>query len=254
MGNRLLAGVASAALAISTGTVLVSGRLASAGSGSAWNEVARASANKPIRFEQHDLYIEYNSTAGDAGLQLGADAESWKRFTLFDTEGKVLIHIASRGRLHHPFGLSELFLEASEPAFTKVPFNLFKRRFPEGTYRFRGVTSNGRTLIGSDELSHLIPAAPNVTSPTEGALVDPNGFTVSWDPVTKPSGVEIVTYQVIVNQGDRELSMYVPPDVTSVTIPGEFLEPGTETGGEVLARDQSGNQTISALPSFSTSG
>jgi len=71
--------------------------------------------------------------------------------------------------------------------------------------------------------------------------------------VTEPAGVEIVTYQVIVNQGDRELSMYLPPDVTSVTTPGEFLVPGTETGGEVLARDQSGNQTIAVLPSFSTS-
>ena len=48
--------------------------------------------------------------------------------------------------------------------------------------------------------------------------------------------------------------MYVPPDITSVSIPGEFLEPGTETGGEILARDKSGNQTITALPSFSTSG
>ena len=65
---------------------------------------------------------------------------------------------------------------------------------------------------------------------------------------------QIVTYQVIVNQGDRELSMYLPPNITSVTIPGEFLEPGSETSGEVLARDQSGNQTITELPSFSTSG
>lgn len=243
---------ASAALATTVGTVLGSGGLASAGSGSEGTEVGRASANKPIRFEQHDLYIEYNATDRDAGLQLGADAESWRRFTLYDTEGKVLIHIDARGRLHDPFGLSELFLEASEPAFTEVPFAKFKRRFPEGRYRFRGVSSNGRTLVGSDQLSHLIPAAPNVTSPTEGALVDPNGFTVSWDPVTEPAGVEIVTYQVIVSQGNRELSMYVPPDVTSVTIPGEFLEPNTETGGEVLARDRSGNQTITALPSFST--
>ncbi len=249
-----IAAAALAALAITAGTVLGSGGLASAGSGSARDEVGRASANTPIRFEQHDLYIEYNATAGDAGLQLGADAESWRRFTLYDTQGKVLIHIDSRGRLHRPFGLSELFLEASEPAFTKVPFGVFKRRFPEGTYRFRGVAENGRTLVGSDQLSHLIPAAPIVTSPTEGALVDPNGFTVSWQPVTEPVGVQIVTYQVIVSQGDRELSMYVPPDVTSVTIPGEFLEPGTDTGGEVLARDESGNQTITELPSFSTSG
>ena len=73
--------------------------------------------------------------------------------------------------------------------------------------------------------------------PRLGAQVDPDGFKVVWEPVTRPAGVEIVTYQVIVNQGDRELSMFLPPSATSATIPGEFLEPGTKTGGELLARE-----------------
>ena len=42
------------------------------------------------------------------------------------------------------------------------------------------------------------------------------------------------------------------PNATSATIPGEFLEPDTKTGGELLARESSGNQTITALPSFRT--
>jgi hypothetical protein len=209
-------------------------------------------AKKPLRFEQHDLYIEYNATDGDAGLQLAADAEDWKRFKLFDTDGNVLIDVHARGRLRRPFGLSELFLEASEPPFTKVPFRVFKKRFPKGEYRFRGVASNGRRLVGSDRLSFVVPAAPKVTFPTKGALVDAGGFRVTWEPVTRPAGVKIATYQVIVNQGERELSMYLPPGATSATIPGEFLERDTETGGEVLARERSGNQTITALPSFRT--
>jgi hypothetical protein len=98
----------------------------------------------------------------------------------------------------------------------------------------------------------VVPAAPSVTFPTKGALVDPDGFKLTWEPVTRPAGVKIVTYQVIVNQGGRELSMYLPPSATSATVPGEFLEPGTTTGGEVLAREKSGNQTITALPSFRT--
>jgi hypothetical protein len=109
-------------------------------------EAARA----PLAFEQDDLYIEYNASAGDAGLQLAADAEDWKRFTLLDPMGTPLIDVHASGRLRRPFGLSELFLEASEPAFTKVPFSAFKKRFPQGAYRFRGVASNGRRLVGSD--------------------------------------------------------------------------------------------------------
>jgi hypothetical protein len=231
--------------AVGAGAVAASGDGGSGRSG----EAAKA---KPLPFEQHELYIEYNATDGDAGLQLAADAEDWKRFTLLDTKGKPLIDVQANGRIRRPFGLSELFIEASEPSFTSVPFSTFKKRFPAGTYRFEGIAGNGRRLAGSDRLSFVIPAAPKVTFPTKGALVDPNGFKVTWEPVTKPAGVKIATYQLIVSQGGRELSMYLPPTATGATIPGEFLEPGTPTGGELLAREKSGNQTITALPAFRT--
>ena len=243
LGALAFALTLSAAVAVS---------VAVSGGGGASGRSAEASKGTPLQFEQHDLYIEYNATAGDAGLQLGADAEDWKRFELLDTTGKPLIDIRASGRLRRPFGLSELFLEASEPSFARVPFSTFKRRFPEGRYRFRGVTGDGRRLVGSDRLSFVVPGAPKLTFPTQGALVDPEGFTVKWEPVTSPAGVKIVTYQVIVTQGDRELSMYLPANATSATIPGEFLEPATETGGELLAREKSGNQTITEFPSFRT--
>jgi hypothetical protein len=229
------------------------GALAATGGGGA-SRIGPPAAREaqPIEFEQHDLFIEYNASDGDAGLQMNLDAENWKRIKLLDTRRNVLVEVNARGRLHHPFGLSELFIEASEPPFTRVPFGLFKNRFPEGKYRFRGLAMNGRRLVGSDRLSHLVPAGPRVTFPGRGARVDPNGFKVMWEPVTRPPGVRIVSYQVIVNQGERELSMYLPPAVTSATIPGEFLKAGTETGGEVLARDRSGNQTITELPPFRT--
>jgi hypothetical protein len=214
---------------------------------------AKAAKRAPIRFEQQDLFIEYNATAGDAGLQVNVDAENWKRFQLFDPRGRRLMDFTTRGRLR-PIGLSELFVEASEPPFTTLPFSEFKRRFPEGVYRFRGIAGNGRRLAGADRLSHLIPAPPTVRFPVKGARVDPGGFSVRWQRVTSPPGVRIVTYQVIVIQGKRELSMYVPPDVTRVRIPGAFLEPGRKLEGEVLAREASGNQTIAEMPSFRTRG
>jgi hypothetical protein len=244
MGRRLGALALVVALgAASAGAVVASGR-----SGSS----ADAAKRKPLRFEQHELYIEYNATDGDAGLQLAADAEDWTRFTLLDTKGKPLVDIRAKGRLHRPFGLSELFMEASEPSLADVPFSTFKKRFPQGRYRFRGIAGNGRRIAGSDQLSFVVPGAPNVTFPTKGAHVDPDGFKVTWEPVTRPRGVQIVTYQVIVEQGGRELSMYLPADATSATVPGEFLEPGMKTGGELLARERSGNQTITAFPAFRT--
>jgi hypothetical protein len=210
-----------------------------------------ARAQKPLRYAQHDLYIETNSTDRDAGLQVALDGEDWKWLKVRDPRGQLLVDLETRGRLRR-FGLTELFFEASEPSFDEVPFKVFKKRFPTGRYTFRGETTKGRRLVGADRLSHLIPAGPKVTFPTKGARVDPNGFQVTWEPVTRPAGVKIATYQVIVLQGEREFSMYLPASATSATIPGEFLEPGTRLEGEILARDRSGNQTITMFPRFRT--
>jgi hypothetical protein len=207
----------------------------------------KAAAKKPLEFEAHDLYIETNDTDKDAGLQLFADAEQWRHFKLLDTGGDTMINIKTKGEVHE-VGLSELFMEASEPSFDEVPFSKFKKQFPEGKYKFRGETTSGRKMVGADKLSHLIPDGPHLTFPTKSGALDPDGFVVRWNPVTKPAGVDIVTYEVIVEQGERTFDMYLPGDATSGTIPGEFLEPDTRTAGEVLARDKSGNQTITQFP------
>jgi hypothetical protein len=121
---------AGAAVLLVTSAAVSAGGVAACGAGGASSRSAAAATREPLRFEQHELYIEYNATDGDAGLQLAADAEDWKRFELLDTKGKSLIDVHASGRLRRPFGLSELFLEASEPSFTKVPFETFKKRFP----------------------------------------------------------------------------------------------------------------------------
>ena len=69
-------------------------------------------------------------------MQLFADAEEWRSFELRDPHGKLLVNVKAKGRVRR-FGLSELFVEASEPAFTEFPFSRFKQRFPKGRYRFR---------------------------------------------------------------------------------------------------------------------
>jgi len=214
----------------------------------------KTAAKDPLEFEAHDLYIETNDTDKDAGLQLFADAEQWRHFKLLDTNGDTMINIKTKGKVRK-VGMSELFMEASEPSFDEVPFSKFKKQFPEGKYRFRGETTSGRKMVGSDKLSHLIPDGPNLTFPTKNSTLDAEGFVVTWDPVTKPAGVDIVTYEVIVEQGERTFDMYLPGDATSGTIPGEFLQPDKKTAGEVLARDKSGNQTITQFPAgLRTSG
>jgi hypothetical protein len=227
-------------------TVAAASAIAGASGGGGGERQAAATQRQPLRYEVRDLFIETNATDGDAGLQLRLDGEDWLGLSVRDPRGRLLVDVEARSRLRG-YGLTELFFEAAEPSFDESPFRVFKRRFPEGRYRFSGRTVEGRRLAGSDRLSHTVPAGPDVTFPTSGAQVDPNGFAVTWRPVTRPAGVDIVRYIVIVTQGSRELSMDLRSGATSANIPGEFLQPGTETEVEVLARERSGNQTITAV-------
>ena len=223
------------------------------GSGAADDDVA-AAAKKPIRFEQSDLFIEINGTDGDAGLQMNLNGEDWRRLTVQDPRGRTIMDVKGKSRLRG-YGLTGLTFESSEPPFDEMPFRKFKARFPEGRYTFRAATVDGRRMIGSDRLTHDIPNQPAVLAPAEHAVVDPARLVVSWRPVTRPKGIEIVRYLVIVTAeaSGRELSMDLPAGTTSVAIPEGFLRRGAEHAVEVLAREKGGNQTITEVP-FTTSG
>ena len=84
------------------------------------------------------------------------------------------------------------------------------------------------------------------------------GLVARWQPVTKTitgDPVKIIAYQLIVEKdvnphrhmiGKLGLQMYLAPSVTSIAVPNGFLEPGTKYKWEVLAIEQSGNQTLSS--------
>ena len=143
-------------------------------------------------------------------------------------------------------GLTELFFESAEPSLDQLPLDEFLARFPEGEYQFFGTTAEGDEITGAATLTHNIPEGPVVVSPAEGAVLDPDNAVISWKSVNSPPGIDIVGYQVIVSREDplRVLSLDLPATTTSVTVPPEFLEPGTEYRFEVLAIEASGNQTI----------
>jgi hypothetical protein len=96
-----------------------------------------------------------------------------------------------------------------------------------------------------------------VTAPADGAVVDPAALKVEWEDVTETiegEPVEITGYQVIVTKENHVdphgfsqpiYDVHVGPDRNSLRVPKEFLDPGTEYELEVLALEESGNQTIS---------
>jgi len=204
-----------------------------------------------IPFSQAKIIFELNFTAQDLGIQVSLDGEPWKSIKVVRPNGHTLLEVEGKGSLKK-FGFTELFLESNEPNFADMSKEDILALFPAGEYKFFGKTVEGDKLVGTATLTHNIPDGPGNLSP-QGPGVDPNNTVVSWNLVTTPAGINIVGYQVIVERADftRRFDVTLPGTATSVTVPPEFLEPGTAYLFEVLAIEIGGNQTISE-GSFST--
>jgi hypothetical protein len=215
------------------------------------SDTKRSASDKAIRLDAATIIVEVNATEGDAGIQFFLDGEPWKSMKVKGPKGSGLnkmVQIDTKGRLKR-HGLTELFSESSEPPFEELPLDEFKRRFPEGKYKFSGRTIEGKRLIGSAKLSHDIPNGPQINSPSEGDVVDPVNTVLSWNAGPQPPGVEIVAYRAILEREDplRVFSVDLPASVNSLTVSEEFLEPGTEYLFELQAIEASGNITFSEV-------
>jgi hypothetical protein len=201
-------------------------------------------AHAQSTFAEARIFIEYNASDNDLGFHVSLDGEDWQRLKIVSPNGRTIFEVEGKGPYRN-LGLTELFFEGAEPSLDDVPLDVLLALFPEGNYKFIGVTVEGARLESTARLTHAIPAGPEVS-----ATVDDHTVTIRWKPVTGPPGgfpdepVNVVGYQVIVGS----FQVTLPASSRKVTVPREFvkaLEPG-EHGFEVLAIEAGGNQTITA--------
>ena len=215
--------------------------------------------------EAAKLIIEYNATDEDLGVHGAVDSDGWKTLCFFDPSGRPVLEVDPRGQLF-TLGVAAMFFESREPPEAQFSFDQLAAAFPEGTYTVRGEAFNGRALTGEAAFTHDVPAEPEITAPElveepeqaeGGAGLPVDGLTIKWNEVTETvdgGSVNMTGYQVIVTKEEAEdphgfsrpvYDVHLPPAVTQVSIAPEFLEPGTVYELEVLALEESGNQTIS---------
>lgn len=215
-----------------------------------------------IPFADADLYFELNNTDGDLGIHSLIDGDPWKRLSIEDPKERRMLDIRVQGRLRRQ-GLTELFFESAEPPFDELAPEKFFRRFPEGEYEIEGITLEGMEMGSTAILTHLMPAPPgniklNGIDAAEDCDADPLPMvsapvTISWVPVTQShpdlgrtnEPIEVDQYQVVVEEEESGLvlSVELPDDVTTFTVPEELAEPGDIFKFEILVREASGNQT-----------
>lgn len=196
------------------------------------------------KLDDAEIFFEINDTDGDAGIQVFLDGEGWDVMEMRGPNGLEFSVVAQRGIGMQ--GITEFFFESAEPSFDVQTLDELLALFPEGEYKFKGFTTEGRRLKGRAELTHALPAAPVFIFPLEGDEVDPDDAVFSWEPVPDPPGSEIEEYEVVVEceEPGAEMFVKVPADITAVTVPPEVLEDQEECKWEVLAIEESGNKTI----------
>ncbi len=214
----------------------------------------------PPKVKQAKILIEHNATDQDTGFQSFADGDPWNELTITGPGGVEIVKAMPAGGLFD-FGLTEFFFETSEPENALVPIPEVLARLPAGTYTFRGRMVSGNVSTRTATLTHDIPAGPQLMTPADGSDdVDPAATVVAWLPVAtdlEGDPVTIVGYQVIVEEdlakalypdtfAQPVFSVYLPATATRESVPAEFMRSHTDYKYEVLAIEQSGNQTLSS--------
>jgi hypothetical protein len=177
--------------------------------------------------------------------------------------------------------LTEMFQERVEPPIIDlelglgcelsadaIPLGELFAAWPAGTYEFEG-QSGGVEFEGEAELTHKIPAGPEITAPGDGDVVPHNApLLIKWKKATGPllSGlgpVEIVGYHIVVvdvtvpvlpaGKLKTALDGDVSSNETTFPVPKQYLEPNRMYEFEVLATEKGGNQTITEGGVFCTS-
>ena len=214
------------------------------------------------------LFIEDNTGDGDIGVHGYFDDHGWTELCVFNPAGQVVLHVKPDAQLGK-LAMSEVFFESQEPGYDVLDFAALKAAWPAGNYTVRGQSQDGEIQTGAAWLTHDLPKPPviirpaTVPEPEDTPPVLPLGdVTVEWQPVSQTQDGAPVTlraYQVWVNRDNYEdphgfsrpsFDVRVGPDATSFVVPAAFFAAGGLYEVEVLAIEESGNQTIGGASYF----
>jgi len=218
---------------------------------------------EPEELEDAEIRIETNYSDMDSGLQIFADGDPWKQIKVTGPNGNIVYSVSNKGDLKG-LGSTEFFTESNEPNYEELILPEILSFMPEGEYVFEGFTIENKKIVGTAELTHNLPCGPEVDSPMEDGELDPTMPVITWSPVTtiintsSPTGecfvdddedLEIIHYELIVEiEGtEQKLTVILPPDAESYELSPDFVEPGEDYKMEIIAREESGNQTITEV-------
>ena len=129
-------------------------------------------------FTEASIILEHNATDGDAEIVVFAQGgdKGLTRLSILAPDGTAVLDLSTQKRT---LGLRKFSVESAEPVISEVI-----SAYPEGTYRFEGVTVDGVRLHSTANLVHGLPSPPVITiNKAEGR--------VNWSAVAGATGYSI---------------------------------------------------------------
>jgi hypothetical protein len=216
------------------------------------------------------LFIEDNTGDEDIGVHGYFDDHGWTELCVFNPSGAMVLHVRPGAQMGD-LGLSEFFFESQEPGYDLWTFADLKAAWPEGGYTLRAQSHDGVILTGAALFTHNLPMPPVITEPAlvpepedNPAVLPVGDITVSWTAVTRTQDgqpVKLRGYQLWVNKENHDdphgfsrpnFDVHVSPDTTTFVVPAAFFDAGSLYEVEVVAIEESGNQTIGGAAYFAT--
>ena len=180
-----------------------------------------------LEFAEARLILEHNATDGDAEIVVfvkGGD-EGLASLKVYAPDGSVVLAASTQDRA---VGLREFAVESAEPGVAQV-----LRAYPEGNYCIEGVTIGGDRLHASARLHHQLPSPPKLRVNTAAG-------TVTWSAAPGAVAYSIELEREVDGEDEMKLTMELPVDVRSFSIPKAFLVPGDYQVG-IAAHGANGN-------------
>jgi hypothetical protein len=181
-------------------------------------------------FTEASIILEHNSTDGDAEIVVYAKGgdKGLTMLNILAPDGAEVLKLLTQ---KNTIGLRKFSIESAEPVISEVI-----RAFPEGTYRFEGVTVDGARLLSTANLVHDLPSPPMITvNKTEGEL--------SWSTVSGATGYSIEVEREVDGVEMMKLTVDLKAPCKSFLIPKALLVPGKYKVG-VAVHGETGNIVV----------
>jgi hypothetical protein len=176
--------------------------------------------------EDQDSEVMFEAIGGDKGMAA---------LKVVAPDGRTVVDFKAPDSKQ---GIRHVQLESPEPKDK----NAVRRDFPEGIYKFSGMTTAGGSLQGETRLSHKLPDPSGFVQPAEDATnVSVTAMQVRWKPV---KGVAKWLVVIEHEATGAELRITLPPAVTAFVVPDGFLAGGQKYKLGISAVSSDGNSNV----------